>query len=701
MQSDNQDIEKNNSDVDNNSNHENGNGGSRDYISSPGYDTSSSTAPASSPDPCEYEGSIQAYKSRSLSIQSTHRNNIGFKSSSASSFYASSSKDSTPERNDLLVVPPPPPPKRPSSTKIENRLLNFEIKGSSQEERSESSPKKDLPKVDILKRRELFEKETSPSVEKATNRLSNDFSQAISLRERMSNLEKRDEVKDASIKKLNRLSGEEFGSVKDRLTNIEREPQIVMLTEKPAIDVPIVALKDRLSSLHANVKLAVDADYTTNDIVELHPIHGPLHNMTNHLHYFEKMDAPLMRFSPTPDLQIDHFVDTDREDSGIHTADVSCAVSQNDEPIEEITSEERPTQTQVKNIHIDHPAPANSVPDVVPVDKPQSIDRQEPSAPLETTNENDINSSLPIDVIAELSSLEQESSVSAESVSITKPDDQIDKPSSGDTFKFNDQPGTETNPDSSSSNVVDTTNTNLKKTEEAPLLLTTSETPVVVTNPNEENAIIFTLFGSAAAPEQQQQQPVVEICNKIDVNSLADRDHIPTPFINVDATACKRFINAEMTDHSPTTHPEAPFESIESKNQRLKCQIVGMLEKNKNQPQLDIQMTADDDNSSTTVSTAPLSPASSTRSSASSKSSTKNIFDFIKQNLLNETNDNLLEKSTFYVALNEHQMGETYLPVDEVLGVGSKVSDHCKTDSLDSQSSEIGHFLDEELEKLN
>lgn len=697
MQSDNQDIEKNHSDVDNNSNHENGNGGSRDYISSPGYDTSSSTAPASSPDPCEYEGSIQAYKSRAMSIQSMHRNNIGSKTSSASSFYASSSKDSTPERNERLAVPPPPPPKRPSMTKIENRLLNFEIKGSSQEERTESSPKKDLPKVDILKRRELFEKETSPSVEKATNRLSSDLSQAISIRERMSNLEKRDEVRDASIKKLNRLSGEEFGSVKDRLTNIEREPQIVMLTEKPTIDVPIVALKDRLSSLHANVKLAVDADYTTNDIVDLHPIHGPLHNMTNHLHYFEKMDAPLMRFSPTPDLHIDHFVDTDREDSGIHTADVSCAVSQNDEPIEEITSEERPTQSHGDDIHIDPPAPTSSVPDVVPVDKLQPIDRQEPmpSAPLET-NGFDTDSSLPIDVIAELSSLEQESSVSAEYVSITKQDDEIDKPSSGDTFKFNDQPGTETNPDTSRSNVVDTTNTNLKKSEKAPLLLTTSETPVVVTNTNEENAIIFTLFGSAAAPEPQ---PVVEICKKIDANSLADRDHIPTPFINVDASACKRFIAAEKTDLASTEQP-ALFESIESKNQRLKCQIVGVLEKNKNQPQLDFQMTAvaDDDCSSTTASTAPLSPASS-RSSASSKSSTKNIFDFIKQNLLNETNDNLLEKSTFYVALNEHQMGETYLPNDEV--VGSKVSDHCKADSLDSQSSEIGHFLDEELDKLN
>lgn len=689
MQSDNQDIEKNHSDVDNNSNHENGNGGSRDYISSPGYDTSSSTAPASSPDPCEYEGSIQAYKSRALSIQSIHRNNIGSKSSSASSFYASSSKDSTPERNDLLVVPPPPPPKRPSSTKIENRLLNFEIKGCSQEERTESSPKKDLPKVDILKRRELFEKETSPTVEKATNRLSSDFSQAISLRERMSNLEKRDEVKDASIKKLNRLSGEEFGSVKDRLTNIEREPQIVMLTEKPVIDVPIVALKDRLSSLHANVKLAADADYTTNDIVDLHPIHGPLHNMTNHLHYFEKMDAPLMRFSPTPDLHIDHFVDTDREDSGIHTADVSCAVSQNDEPIEEITTE--PSHNEEDT---DPPAPISSVPDVVPVDNVQPIIvRQEPmpSAPLETIDV-ETNSSLPIDVIAELSSLEQESSVSAEPVSIMKQDDEIDKPSSGDTFKFNEHTGTETNPDSSRSNVIDTINTNLKKSEEAPLLLTTSETPVVVTNPNEENAIIFTLFGSAAAAPEPQQ-PVVEICNKIDVNSLADRDHIPTPFINVDASACKRFISAEMTD-SP-----APFESIDAKNQRLKCQIVGVLEKNKNQPQLDIQMTVDDDCSSTTASTAPLSPASSTRSSASSKSSTKNIFDFIKQNLLNETNDNLLEKSTFYVALNEHQMGETYLPDDEVLG--SKVSDHCKTNSLDSESSEIGHFLDEELDKLN
>ncbi|XP_059622169.1 LIM domain only protein 7 [Phlebotomus argentipes] len=256
--SDNQDTEKSHSDVENNSNHENGN--HRDYVSSPGYDTSSSTAPASSPDPCEYtyEGAIEGYKLRISRAQS-----IGFNGFNNGRF----SKDSTPERASSLdsgrssghengVSAPAFVPKRPSVTKIEERLINFELKSSSDSAAEGSNvAKKDLPKVDIGKRREMFEKDKpaavtiAPMESTVQKRLSGDFSNAKSIRERLSSFEQ--VQKEDGSKKANRLSGD-LSSIKERLSILEKEKKTT--GEKPLkVDVPVVSLKDRLTSLHSAV----------------------------------------------------------------------------------------------------------------------------------------------------------------------------------------------------------------------------------------------------------------------------------------------------------------------------------------------------------------------------------------------------------------------------------------------------------------
>lgn len=49
-----------------------------------------------------------------------------------------------------------------------------------------------------------------------------------------------------------------------------------------------------------------------------------------------------MRRYPASSSSAEILNDTDREDSGIHTADASCSVSQADEPIEEEQSMEKP-----------------------------------------------------------------------------------------------------------------------------------------------------------------------------------------------------------------------------------------------------------------------------------------------------------------------------------------------------------------------
>lgn len=165
--------------------------------------------------------------------------------------------------------------KRPSVTKIEDRLVNFELKSStseSQESAGISQAKKDLPKVDITKRREMFEKEKTPD---RGNRSSGDFTQAaplMSIRERMSNLEKQKEEtsnsNSAGTVASNRLSGD-LTSIKDRLKNLEKENGSGVQSSAhsgPKFDVPLGgSIKDRLSSLHsataatAGVPAAADA----------------------------------------------------------------------------------------------------------------------------------------------------------------------------------------------------------------------------------------------------------------------------------------------------------------------------------------------------------------------------------------------------------------------------------------------------------
>ncbi|XP_055701163.1 LIM domain only protein 7 isoform X2 [Phlebotomus papatasi] len=307
--SDNQDTEKSHSDVDNNSNHENGN--NRDYVSSPGYDTSSSTAPASSPDPCEYtyEGAIEGYKLRISRAQS-----IGFNGFNNGRF----SKDSTPERassldsgrssgheNGASFVP-----KRPSVTKIEDRLINFELKSCSDSTTEGNSvTKKDLPKVDILKRRELFEKDKPAAVtivpmeSNVQKRLSGDFSNAKSIKERLSSFEQvqRDEN---GGKKANRLSGD-LSSIKERLSILEKEKSM-MCEEKPLkVDVPVVSLKDRLTSLHSAVTASSSSAVVT---VKQEVVDEPLPIVDSAEKTTEVSNVP---------------VEVNCEDSGIHTSDIS------------------------------------------------------------------------------------------------------------------------------------------------------------------------------------------------------------------------------------------------------------------------------------------------------------------------------------------------------------------------------------------
>ncbi|XP_037036271.1 uncharacterized protein LOC119074318 [Bradysia coprophila] len=248
--SDNPDNEKTTFDID----HQNNDNGTREYVSSPGYDTSS-THPPSSPDLCEYtyEGAIQDYKSRVSRAQK-------------SGFTTHCYPDSYPKESNGQA------PRKQTSAEIENRLSSFEGRPSNDVEKNDSLVKDDLPKVDIARRRELFEKEKNTpekrlDTEKMINNLVSDFSQALSIKERLMTLESRNDSSESSSAKTDCLNSE-LGRVKDILLDIENGSisQHVQPERNAPIDVPVTSLKDRLSTLQETVPTNTEKTVQLNNL---------------------------------------------------------------------------------------------------------------------------------------------------------------------------------------------------------------------------------------------------------------------------------------------------------------------------------------------------------------------------------------------------------------------------------------------------
>lgn len=228
------------------------------------------------------------------------------------------------------------------------------MKASSSSENLLDNPvKKDLPKVNISKRRELFEKENSPqeSNNNVVNRLSGDFSKSKSIKERLSSLEQKKDETNSVNKKMNRLSGDVSG-IKERFTILNTKTDMEKTTK---VEVPITSLKDRLSSLHSAVSAASEEVKKPIILVDLNVLAVEEQNRLDNVEAM-RINQQLLR----PEIEID----TDREDSGIQTADVSCAVSQADEQPEEdqeIVQESKIVQLEnvVEKLNV-------IIPDVVP-----------------------------------------------------------------------------------------------------------------------------------------------------------------------------------------------------------------------------------------------------------------------------------------------------------------------------------------------
>ncbi|XP_073959635.1 smallish isoform X2 [Choristoneura fumiferana] len=264
LASDGMDLDKNHSDVDNLSNFDNRKLGS----SANEYDTCT-TMTISSPEPEEYtyEGAIEGYKSRIISQTN----------STIVKTVVSNSKEKSPDKvnGDLNKI------RTTVSNKIEEKVSSFHRE---RVDDRNNNQKKDLPKVDIHKRREQFERENSQEsqikpklpdiaskksikerlsslerfteetqVQKSTSDLTKLPTEVKPLKERLSNLEK---VKSATVQpeKLKRLSNGDLSntkSLKERLSSLKSQTSEEEKITKTEVKEVSMSLKERLSCLDA------------------------------------------------------------------------------------------------------------------------------------------------------------------------------------------------------------------------------------------------------------------------------------------------------------------------------------------------------------------------------------------------------------------------------------------------------------------
>ncbi|KAF7268509.1 hypothetical protein GWI33_018387 [Rhynchophorus ferrugineus] len=202
-----------------------------------------------------------------------------------------------------------------------------------------------LPKGEISKRKGLFESSKSIDIGHAdtitSRRLSEDFANARSIKDRLKSLEN---FSDQSQTKIDK--NEIQVSVKQRLANFNKSNDIDNNIEKPKPNKISNYLLDKSSSVPV-----MESRKTTPSWKNERCSSPETEMYMNKLNMFNRDLDNLMGAKSVEDNLEDYCssnsnyppstssveltgVLSDREDSGIHTADVSCSVSQADEPID-------------------------------------------------------------------------------------------------------------------------------------------------------------------------------------------------------------------------------------------------------------------------------------------------------------------------------------------------------------------------------
>lgn len=211
---------------------------------------------------------------------------------------------------------------------------------------AKTAVKLDLPKVDITKRRELFEKEQQQQT------------QSQESKEEVNNI-------NGNISTAAAKLGTEIVSIKDRISSLRSNLATSTVTTTPTkkLEVPVqTKLKDRLSSLHQQISSPVDEpkrmfDTPFKNIAEArnefemkqHVQHQQSNNNNINNMNMNNLQLPVKSADDNESLG-----STDREDSGIHTTDISCSVSQADEqqPTERIEEFQRVIQEKFTKLNV-------------------------------------------------------------------------------------------------------------------------------------------------------------------------------------------------------------------------------------------------------------------------------------------------------------------------------------------------------------
>ncbi|XP_032588878.1 FK506-binding protein 5 isoform X1 [Drosophila mojavensis] len=190
--------------------------------------TPMNTNPPSTADPCEYtyEGAIQDYKQRVQRASSNGR---------------ISNNNAVSETGETIGYP------TRRGSKIEDRLSGFEVTSPSDTQEGVEKQKVDVPRVDISKRKEIFEqRDPEPKVTKPNGGAPK---QKLILRDRLTNGNGA-AVEPTAKQEIKRLSGD-ICSIRDRMQSLEQQRN--EFNSSKSVDVAVPPLKQRLNSLQQHV----------------------------------------------------------------------------------------------------------------------------------------------------------------------------------------------------------------------------------------------------------------------------------------------------------------------------------------------------------------------------------------------------------------------------------------------------------------
>lgn len=205
-----------------------------------------------------------------------------------------------------------------------------------------------VPKGEIVKRKELFDRhrKEDDNIPKTTTRVLQEFENTVSIKQRLISLEK---CSDQTVKYVDNINikpkVKQISQLFDKpcTENVRNEIKNEEYTQRrEKININIVPWRERVSSSE-NSDMYMYSD--KNDFKETE---SQSDDKSSDTFYSGLEDT---NYPPSVSSTDYMALSSDREDSGIHTADVSCSVSQADDTAEEVESNANSHETVNDDFH--------------------------------------------------------------------------------------------------------------------------------------------------------------------------------------------------------------------------------------------------------------------------------------------------------------------------------------------------------------